>query len=273
MLACEFEEEGHEDRKMRFFSAEDLVQEQTYARRPQQNHAFQNEPRHQYTHSLTTTPTTMPSQVELRIEPITRAQTIATMPPPLTSPPLTSPPLDPPNDRKHNRRTLESRTELLMENRRLQKRIAELEQAEQDLSRANFRLTKEKQSMLVGKQDLYSQYSSLKQHYEVQRQKWKEEYIQMESIYETRIKDLQGQVIEQENELARFKQSLSPSAPPVVLHSQAPAQAPRGGGPYHVEVYDEDSDHISSGEEDEDEAVDVQFALEPPIHQHMSNWV
>jgi hypothetical protein len=80
--------------------------------------------------------------------------------------------------------------ELVKENRSLNERIAALQRTERDLLHDN--------------QELARRLSSTQRCHDTKRQKWKEELVNREKVYETRIKDLESRLARQEEEHARI---------------------------------------------------------------------
>lgn len=79
--------------------------------------------------------------------------------------------------------------EVMKENRSLHQRIAALQRTERDLLNDN--------------QDLARRLSSTQKRHDARRQKWKEELLNREKLYEARIKDLETRLARQEEELVR----------------------------------------------------------------------
>jgi len=78
--------------------------------------------------------------------------------------------------------------ELLLENRGLYQRVAALQRTERELMADN--------------QDLMRQYATLKQHHDVRRKQWREDFRLREKTFEAQINQLKQQIAKQQEQLA-----------------------------------------------------------------------
>jgi len=96
----------------------------------------------------------------------------------------------------------EPNKELLLENRGLYQRIAALQRTERDL--------------LAENQDLMRQYASLRQHHDVRRRQWRDDFKLREKTFKAQLQQLQDQLAQQEARMTQLARSQSKRIAPIL---------------------------------------------------------
>lgn len=109
--------------------------------------------------------------------------------------------------------------ELLMENRGLYQRVAALQRTEREL--------------LADNQDLMRQYATLKQHHDVRRRQWREDFRLREKTFEARIRQLKDQIQRQDEQLAQLTASYARRPPPLVSDEEVSVWFDRRDSDWH----------------------------------------
>ncbi|KAK3326702.1 hypothetical protein B0H66DRAFT_472613 [Apodospora peruviana] len=99
---------------------------------------------------------------------------------------------DPPNAEK----------ELLQENRSLYQRISTLQRIERE--------------MLAENQDLMRQYQALRQHHDIRRRQWRDDYRLREKAFATRLQQLKEQIAQQETQMLQMSRTHTKKIAPLL---------------------------------------------------------